>query len=273
VKIILEKFEEKFEAETSLLFEDAIEKIEKVDIQANESKKQIIINLAKSLEGKIPTDTISMEIVKQLYGRVSKRFIHQCLDIKYKQKVRVYNARKQRHLKYKVIGKLGVVTPLKQAVEEEEEDVIVDASDKISIEDAGRDEPSTTADFSVMTDKTIASVSNQQEHGLNEKTDHSLEEYSSYQELRNETREVALEKASQFVTADKMVITEVSANTHDNEMDKSILHFEFPMHYKDLQNHMDLLFKSSSNDEEVWFNGKIDKKTEKVISSNFGRMN
>jgi len=273
VKIILEKFEEKFEAETSLLFEDAIEKIEKVDIQANESKKQIIINLAKNLEGRIPTDTISMEIVKQLYGRVSKRFIHQCLDIKYKQKVRVYNARKQRHLKYKVIGKLGVVTPLKQAVEEEEEDVIVDASDNISIEDADRNEPSTTIDFSVMTDKTIASVSNQQEHGLNEKTDHSLEEYSSYQELRNETREVALEKASQFVTADKMVITEVSANTHDNEMDKSILHFEFPMHYKDLQNHMDLLFKSSSNDEEVWFNGKIDKKTEKVISSNFGRMN
>ena len=68
-----------------------------------------------------------------------------------------------------------------------------------------------------------------------------------------------------------MVITEVPANTHDNEMDKGILHFEFPMYYNEMQNHMDLLFRSRDNDGKVWFNVKIDIKTE-VISSNIGRI-
>jgi hypothetical protein len=148
----------------------------------------------------------------------------------------------------------------------EKDDIIVDAGDKISIEEEKKDEPS-TIDFSA-----IPPVSYQQEHRLNEKTDHSLEKYSSCQEPVDENREVALEKASQLIISDKMVITEVPANTHDNEMDKGMLHFEFSMHYNEMQNHMDLLFGSKGNDGKVWFNVKIDIKTGEVISKNFGRI-
>ena len=95
----MQKVKETLDAEISPLFDNAREKLDKTDKLAKETKKQIIIDLAKNLEGKIPTDTISMEIVNQLRGQVSERFIHECLDEKYKQKVRVDNARKQKQQK------------------------------------------------------------------------------------------------------------------------------------------------------------------------------
>ena len=82
MKTFLEKFEEK-DAETSFPFEYAIEKLDKIDVQANESKKQIVRELAKSLEGKIQSDTTSMKIVNRLCGRVSARFTRECLDEKF----------------------------------------------------------------------------------------------------------------------------------------------------------------------------------------------
>jgi len=295
VKTILEKFEEKFDAETSLLFEDAIDKLGKIDVQAHESKKQIdihanvskkqiIINLAKSLEEKIPIDTICMEITNRLDGIVSASFIRQCLDEKYKQKVRSENAKKQKErpqneLKLATLPTLNQQEELEKEAEQEtmeKDNPIVDAGDKISIEEKEKDRPSTTADFSVMADKTIVPVSYQQEHQLNEKISSDLKECSSCKELSDENRELkeALEKSSQFATADKILSTSaVAATTYDVDKGNDTLLFEFSIHYKDLQNHMDLLFRNGGNDEEVWFNGKIDKKTEKVISSNFGRMN
>jgi hypothetical protein len=278
VKTVLEKFEEK-DAETSFLFVDAIEKLDKIDVQtkdskkqigvrANESKKQIVRDLAKNLEGKIPTDTICMEITNHLSGRVSDRFVRECLDERYKDKVYSDNAKKQHPKKNKAIDKLAAVTPLNPAVGEEKG--IVDVDDSVSIEE--KDKPPTTIDFSVMTDKTIVPVSYPQEHKLNEKTDHSLEEYSSCQEPVDENREVALEKVSQVTIANKMVTSEEPANTHDNEMDKGILHFEFPIYYKKLQNQMALLSRKSGRDGKVWFNGKIEIETGKVISKNFGRI-
>ena len=84
------------QAEISLFFEDAKAKLDKIDAQKQKEKKQIITQLAKDLEGKIATDTISIEIVVQLRGKVSERFIHNCLEEKYKQKRRVENARKQK---------------------------------------------------------------------------------------------------------------------------------------------------------------------------------
>jgi hypothetical protein len=83
------------EAEISSLFRDALSKLDKIDAQAERERKEIVKNLAKDLEGKIATDTISIEIVNQLRGRVSERHIRECLDEKYKQKHRVENARKQ----------------------------------------------------------------------------------------------------------------------------------------------------------------------------------
>ena len=75
------------------LCEKAIEQIKKVntdfdqqkneiDIVADEKKKNIIIRLAKDLEGKIPINTICMEVIVQLRGYVSESFICKRLDPK-----------------------------------------------------------------------------------------------------------------------------------------------------------------------------------------------
>ena len=76
------------EQEIDSLFEDARQELARVDKNAKELKKNIVINLAKKLDGKIPTDTICIEIVNQLRGRVSERFIHECLPEKYKKNIR-----------------------------------------------------------------------------------------------------------------------------------------------------------------------------------------
>jgi hypothetical protein len=85
------------EEKLSAVFEEAKSKLDSIDIRAKNEKKQVIVQLAKDLEGKVPTHTISIEIVNQLRGRVSERFIHECLDEKYKQKYRAENARKRRN--------------------------------------------------------------------------------------------------------------------------------------------------------------------------------
>ena len=79
--------------ELSAVFEEAKSKLDSIDIRAKNEKKQVIVQLSKDLEGKVPTHTISIEIVNQLRGRVSERFIHECLDDKYKQKYRAENAK------------------------------------------------------------------------------------------------------------------------------------------------------------------------------------
>ncbi len=88
--------EEKYDIDISILFQEARTKLEKMNFDIKQQKKKIIEELARNLEGKIKTDTICMEIVSQLRGQVSERFIHKCLDEKYKQKPRVNNAKKQR---------------------------------------------------------------------------------------------------------------------------------------------------------------------------------
>ena len=83
------------EEEIYSYFQEAIKKLEKVDADAKKEKKQIVQDLVKDLEGKIPTDRIAVEIVHQL-RKVSERLIHDCLDEKYKEKHSVENARKRR---------------------------------------------------------------------------------------------------------------------------------------------------------------------------------
>jgi hypothetical protein len=68
------------EDEISQLFKNAIMKIEEIDKRANKKKKDIVKDLANDLEGKIRQETICAEIIHQLDGRVSERFIRECLD-------------------------------------------------------------------------------------------------------------------------------------------------------------------------------------------------
>src|SRR3954447_9606482 len=64
------------------LKKDIVIKLAKVDENANELKKNIVIKLAKKLEEKIRIDTICIEIVTQLQGEVSERFVRECLPEK-----------------------------------------------------------------------------------------------------------------------------------------------------------------------------------------------
>jgi hypothetical protein len=62
---------EKSNEEISSCIKAAIEKLDRVDADAEKEKTQIVKDLAKNLEGKIPTDSICNEIVHQLHGVVS----------------------------------------------------------------------------------------------------------------------------------------------------------------------------------------------------------
>ena len=79
-----------------MLFDDARIKADKTDEQAKKEKKNIVKDLARDLEGKIPLETICIEIVNQLRGRVSERFIRESLEDRYKQEYRAENAKKQK---------------------------------------------------------------------------------------------------------------------------------------------------------------------------------
>ncbi|MFZ0510892.1 MAG: hypothetical protein WAM14_04730 [Candidatus Nitrosopolaris sp.] len=86
----------KSDEEISMCIKAAIEKIDRVEEDAEKKKTEIVQDLAKDLEGKIATDSISNEIVHQLRCKISETLIRRCLDEKYKEKHRVANARKQK---------------------------------------------------------------------------------------------------------------------------------------------------------------------------------
>jgi hypothetical protein len=242
--------------------------------------------LAKNLEGKIPTDTISIEIINQLRGQVSERFIRECLDEKYKQKVRVENARKQKYQirqeeEDKASGKLAAVTPLNQDEEDENKKVIIlDTDGRISFQDdeeqEERRQPSTTTtDSFTITGKPFVATSyqqQQQEQEIKEQTNNGLEERSCIG-LCDENQVESPEKSSQLITTaeDDMLVEEISASTNENDID--ILPFEFSMIYRELRNHLAPLHTKIGDHGKVWFSGKINKNTGVVVSSNLGRIN
>ncbi len=79
-------YEESKDEAISSSFQRAIVKYDKAESQVKETKKQIIVDLAKELEKLLPIDTISIEIATQLRGRASSRFIRECLDEKVQTK-------------------------------------------------------------------------------------------------------------------------------------------------------------------------------------------
>jgi hypothetical protein len=123
------------EAGISSLFNDARDKLDGINKEAKKEKKQVIIQLAKDLDGKIPTDTISIEIVNQLRGKVSERFIRKCLDEKYKQNHRAENARKQRKRQQQVCNEnhLAALVPPNQEAEKEVITIDVDGREETAV--------------------------------------------------------------------------------------------------------------------------------------------
>ncbi len=128
------------------LFDEARSQLEKIENNSKQQKKQAIKDLAKSLEGKIPNNSIYIEITNQLRGRVSESFVRPCLDDKYKQSYRVQNAnkqnKKQTHDDSKdEVEKLASVASLNQELAENQT-ILVGANGKALVQtvDADNDE-------------------------------------------------------------------------------------------------------------------------------------
>jgi hypothetical protein len=261
------------EAEVSLLFEDAKAKLDKIDALTQKEKKQIVKDLANNLEGKIPTDTISIEIVNQLRGRVSERFIHECLDEKYKQKHLVDNAKKQKRQQDRQDGNenLAALPPLNQEARNKEVD-----SDGRSVKEKNQ-VPSKTVNTSI-TDSTFHTRASSQRLELKKQANDDLKECSSCKELCFENLELkeALEKATPLVTADKVfTASSLSTSIHDNhqEVADDFLEVEFALLFRDVREYLaSLSTEIDDGSSKVWFSCKIDKKSDHVISAKTGRI-
>jgi hypothetical protein len=122
------------EEEISRCVKAAIEKLDRVDANAEKEKTLIVKDLAKDLEGKIPTESICNEIVHQLHGKASPRLIRVSLDEKYKEKHRVENARKQK--KHKSTEDLAAPLPLTSGDtnRQEEKMVVIDTLGNVVVE-------------------------------------------------------------------------------------------------------------------------------------------
>ena len=121
--------------EITSLCDIAREKLKKIDVNAKQQKKEVIKELPKSLEGKIPIDTIAIEIKHQLRGEASERYIDKCLDKKYKQDHRVENAKKQQkntnespHVDDK---DLAAPIPLESETKQKEEIIVVNSGGQV----------------------------------------------------------------------------------------------------------------------------------------------
>ena len=58
---------------------------------------------------------------------------------------------------------------------------------------------------------------------------------------------------------------------YDNSFNEQLLDFEFCFKFKDIQRHMAPLFNIIGNNGDIWFHGKINKNSGKVVDANFGR--
>lgn len=244
--------------------------------------------MAKDLEGKIPLDTISIEIVNQMRGRASERFIHECLDEKYKQQHRVENAKKQRRRQERDEN-LAALAPLNQQEQQaKNKEIIVNDVNGRSIEEEKEENSKLSPTIgNAFTDiSSIDTEAAPQSPGLKDQSNLDLKDCPSCKELYFENCELkeALEKTSQLITADKVSVADsLSALPPAESVPYSLIHkdtgcdileFEFHLLKGELLEHMGELYPwIDDGDCKVWFSGKIDKKSGHVISAKTGVIN
>jgi hypothetical protein len=97
-----------------------------------------------------------------------------------------------------------------------------------------------------------------------------LRECPSCIELNSENIQLKeiVKKRNQFTTADNIQ----NINNNDGNIEPKILDFEFCKSYWEVSNYAKRFF-CKGNNSEIYFHGKIDVSTGKVISSGFGRIN
>jgi hypothetical protein len=235
------------EQEISLLFQAAIVKLDKIEAHAKKDKTQVIQDLARGLEGKIPTDTIALEIVHQLRGRISERMIHDCLDEKYKQKHRVENARKQKGNKKGDNENLAAPVPLNRSddTDQKNNEVLIDTSGRVV---SGPQSPrsKTDAESSSAIDSNKAALYPRMQQGTVISECPQCKEYETQiQELRTAG------KTQHIVPPDQ-------------------IDFEFSIPFEDLRLYMQSVFRETGVHGKAWLRGTLDIRTGKVTNASTG---
>jgi len=275
-----------YDADITRLFEDARDKLERVEANSKRQKKQIVVDLAKSLEGKVPTDTISMEITNQLRGQVSEGFVRQCLEEKYKQKTRVKNALKQQKKQQpqqepNPIDDLAKVTTLNQDAEKKDV-IILDAEGRSMLqaeeEDDGDEEEeiednhSPVANVPSTTKNRPFSNPEEQQHEEPEDT-YDYDCLDNGAVLKDSEQDKEIEELCQ--SSGQGEIGDIS-NHNDKPCvpEGDILNFEFCMLNGTVRKYMTPTYKNSGGDSgKIWFSGKINRNTGKIVHASLGRIN
>jgi hypothetical protein len=228
------------EQEISVLFQEAAVKLDGIETHAKRQKINIIQDLARDLEGKIPTDTIASEIVHQLHGKVSERLVHDCLEEKYKRKYRVDNARKQKHRKQISNTDLAAPVPLKR-------EIIVDAA-------------------GIETAPIVAHRTNHEntEYKVSRIDEGQGQESCSNCDLLEQKYE---QQHLKLVECEDIIRTQTSIQTAE-EIKHSItddyFEFQFSIPFETLRLRMISSFNLNSSVDRVWFTGKLNPEKTKI---------
>lgn len=107
--------------------------------------------------------------------------------------------------------------------------------------------------------------------GLNKQIESGLE-CPSCQELYTEVIELreVVKKTTTLQNAADMLASSLVSPIIGNQIDA--VDFEFPLHFGIVHTHMDSIYQKVGDGGKVWFSGKIDKRTGKVISAKIGRI-
>ncbi len=262
------------EKDIEWLVDNAIDKLKVVKDYAEKENRQIVIELAKDLEGIIPMDTICTEIIYRLQGHLKPRTIREYLDVKYKIKSRVDYARKQKN---KQSG-LAAVSPINRP----SETVVIDGKDKISFQDVDNPQSFQPKEISVVEgSETIRSLSQKESLNLTEQKQSSegqvnteIAECPGCLEREEKIKELeeAHQKVQQFTIADKMGPL-VTPDKVENLKEKPAEPLEFEVSKKGWE--IRDYYKANnikSYDDAIWFNGRIDRNTGKIIYFDLGRL-
>jgi hypothetical protein len=243
------------EQEISMLFQAAVIKLDGIDTHAKKQKTQIVQDLARDLEEKIPLDTIAIEIIHQLRGHVSERLIHDCLDEKYKRKHLVDNAKKQKHRKRMTNEDLAAPVPLEQQVEKGE--IMVDAAGNEVAPIAAHHTNYNSLDYS-----ELQRIDEEQGQGHKKCNNCDLLQRKCEQlQLKIEDYEDVVRIHTSITTAEEITYS----------ITDGYLHFEFSVPFEPLRLHMISASNSNRPVDRVWFTGKLNHETGNVVDVRIGK--
>lgn len=258
------------EKDIVLLVENAIHKLKGVKEYTEKENKQVVCNLAKDLEGIIPMGTICMEIISRLHDHLSSRTIRKYLDEKYKVKSRVENARKQKTGQ----SSLAALGPLNKV----SDTVVIDGRDKISFQEGNNQQTNQPSEVYVGEDNvSIRSVAQIESLSSTEQNPSSICQDNTGltkclgcidKEERIKELEEAFENVQQFTAADKMRPAADAETENLKEMLEEPIEFEVSKKELEIRNYINKIIYPGA----IWFNGRIDRKSGKIIYFGLGRL-